>query len=581
MTALAMIIAVMLTPASAQVKFNDIQGYWAQPCIEKLAQKQMISGYPDGSFKPNSPVTRSEFAAMLRKAFPNATEVRNPIQFADVSANYWGNEAIRKAYQTGFLSGYPGQVFNPNLEMPRVQVLVSLASGLKYGTSGSVENTLNAAFTDNNTIPDYARSAIAAATEKQLVVNYPNPKTLNPNQLASRADVATFLCQATGMTGLVPAQYITKVGTATQSSEIRGVWLTNIDSDVLFDRDRLSSAIQRLRELNFNSLYPTVWNGGYTLYPSLVAAKVIGRSLDPTTGLQGRDILQEIIVQGHQKGMGVIPWMEFGFMAPADSELAQLHPTWLTQKSGGSTIWPEGDNQRVWLNPLHPEVQKFILDLVDEIVANYDIDGIQFDDHFGFPAEFGYDPFTIELYQQEHAGQSPPNNYKDPSWIRWRADKVTDFMKRVFQTVKNRQPKAIVSLSPNPQEFSYNSALADWETWERQGLIEELIIQIYRHDISRFIAELERPEVKTARQHIPVAIGVLTGIKPRAVSIAQIQAQVKAVRDRNFAGVSFFFYESLWNLAKESPAERQSAIQEIFPSAIERSNIFQGWKPQN
>jgi uncharacterized lipoprotein YddW (UPF0748 family) len=87
----------------------------------------------------------------------------------------------------------------------------------------------------------------------------------------------------------------------TQTTELRGVWLTNIDSDVLFEHHRLTKALQRLRELNFNTVYPTVWNWGYTLYPSPVAKQVIERSLDPTPGLQGRDILKEIVKQGHQK----------------------------------------------------------------------------------------------------------------------------------------------------------------------------------------------------------------------------------------------------------------------------------------
>ncbi len=57
------------------------------------------------------------------------------------------------------------------------------------------------------------------------------------------------------------------------ASELRGVWLTNIDSDVLFERDRLKGSLQRLDELNFNTIYPAVWNWGYTLYPSKVSKK--------------------------------------------------------------------------------------------------------------------------------------------------------------------------------------------------------------------------------------------------------------------------------------------------------------------
>ncbi len=573
-------VVLMIHPAFAQAKFSDVQG-WTQPCIEQLAQKQIISGYPDGSFKPSAPVTRAEFAAMVGKAFPNTADVRNGVPFADVPANYWAKDAIAKAYKTGFLSGYPGGVFKPSEKIPRSQALVSLSSGLKYSPSSPVANTLNGAFSDAATIPDYAKRAIAAATEKQLVVNYPDVKRLNSNQPATRADVAAFLCQAAGMAQLVPSQYIAKVGIPpiAQSKEIRGVWLTNIDSDVLFEKTRLANAIQRLDELNFNTLYPTVWNWGYTLYPSAVAQKEIGRSLDPEPRLQGRDILKEIVDQGHQKGMAVIPWFEFGFMAPADSELVKRHPDWILKRRDGSQIWKEGPHNRVWLNPFRPEVQKFIQDLVVEIVSEYDVDGIQFDDHFGFPAEFGYDPFTVELYKKENGGKSPPANAQDPAWIRWRANKITAYLKQVFQAVKGRKKNVLVSVSPNPQEFSYNFFLADWQTWEQQGLIEELIIQVYRDDLGRFIEELERPEVKAAQRHIPVGIGILSGVKPRPIGLAQVQNQVAAVRQRGFAGMSFFFYESLWNNAPEKPEIRQNALKAIFPTDLERPNIVAGGKP--
>lgn len=364
---------------------------------------------------------------------------------------------------------------------------------------------------------------------------------------------------------------IAKVGTP--SAELRGVWLTNIDSDVLFKRDRLQGALQRLRELNFNTVYPTVWNWGYTLYPSRVAERATGRALDPTPGLQGRDILREIVKQGHQKGMGVIPWFEFGFMAPADSALAKRHPDWLTSRRDGSKIWKEGKHDRVWLNPFRPSVQQFIQDLIVEIVSKYDVDGIQFDDHFGLPSELGYDAYTVKQYMQDHQGKRPPNNPQDPEWLRWRANIITSYMKRVFQAVKARKQNCLISVSPNPQRVSYEFFLADWKTWERQGLIEELILQVYRNDLKVFISELEYPEVQAAQRHIPVGIGVLTGLKDLPVPIGQIQNQVQAVRRRGFAGVSFFFYETLWNLAKEKPIKRQSVFQRIFPASAERPNM--------
>lgn len=360
--------------------------------------------------------------------------------------------------------------------------------------------------------------------------------------------------------------------------ELRGVWLTNIDSNVLFQRQRLEKALQRLHEFNFNTVYPVVWNWGYTLYPSRVAAKVIGRSLDPEPGLQGRDILKEIVTKGHKNRLKVIPWFEFGFMAPADSLLAKNRPQWLTSRQDGSKIVKEGIHNRVWLNPFHPEVQQFIQNLIVEIVKNYDIDGIQFDDHFGLPSELGYDPYTVALYKQEHNGQAPPPDPKNPQWLRWRADKITNFMERVFTAIKANQKDCIVSVAPNPQRFSYEYYLADWQRWERMGLIEDLVLQIYRDDLNVFIQELEYPEVKAARSHIPVSIGILSGLKNRTVPIEQIQTQVQKVRDRNFAGVSFFFYETLWNLSQQQPRKRQTGLKKIFPTPTTYPNLLTGWQ---
>jgi uncharacterized lipoprotein YddW (UPF0748 family) len=355
------------------------------------------------------------------------------------------------------------------------------------------------------------------------------------------------------------------------TTEIRGVWLTNIDSEVLFRTDRVAEAVNTLSRLNFNTLYPTVWNWGYTLYPSSVAQKAIGQSMDPNQGLKGRDILKEVTELGHKKGMTVIPWFEFGFMAPADSKLALNYPQWLTQRHDKSTVWLEGNlHQRVWLNPLNLEVQQLITHLVLEIVQNYGVDGIQFDDHFGYPADFGYDPDTVKLYRQEHKGKLPPTNPQDKEWVRWRADKITAFMKQLTVAIKQVRPQAIISLSPNPQDFSLNSFLLDWKQWEEQGLIDELVLQVYRFDLKAYRREISDISVQAAQNKIPFAVGILSGLKGRPVPIQQIQEQVSEARRQNLKGVSFFFYESLWNLGKESAQDRQIAFQNLFAQPVPR-----------
>ncbi|WP_044171322.1 S-layer homology domain-containing protein [Kamptonema formosum] len=201
-------------PALAQAKFNDMQGHWAQACAEQLASKQIVSGFEDGTFRPATPVKRAEFAVMIDRAFPDAAPVREAIRFADIPTDYSAAGAIERSYRAGFLSSYSLEIFNPNKPISRLQVVQSLVSGLKYSPSKPVSETLQATYADAAGIPSAAEQAIAAATEKGLVVNYPNPKQFNGGQAATRAEVAAFLCQALlkpGQTALVPVQYIAGV----------------------------------------------------------------------------------------------------------------------------------------------------------------------------------------------------------------------------------------------------------------------------------------------------------------------------------------------------------------------------------
>ncbi|MEC4813329.1 MAG: S-layer homology domain-containing protein [Scytonema sp. PMC 1069.18] len=217
-------IAPLITPtvSLAQTSFTDVSSnYWAANFIQELAQRGVIAGFPDGSFRPDQPVTRAQFAAMLRKAFQKAPE-RQAVRFYDVPSNFWAYSAIQEAYATGFLSGYPGNRFEPNQNIPRQQVLVSLANGLDYTANNDALNVLQY-YNDSGEIAGYARSPISAATEKEIVVNYPNVKFLRPQATASRAQVAAFIYQAlvsTGQVSAINSPYIVAFGEPTPSKPV-------------------------------------------------------------------------------------------------------------------------------------------------------------------------------------------------------------------------------------------------------------------------------------------------------------------------------------------------------------------------
>lgn len=352
--------------------------------------------------------------------------------------------------------------------------------------------------------------------------------------------------------------------------EIRGVWMTTNDTDVMRDHDRLKEAVDKLAQLNFNTIYVVVWNSGYVLYPSPVAQQA-GIQPFVRRGLQGQDMLADLISLAHQRGMLVVPWFEFGFMAPPISELTEAHPDWLTQRQNGSQTSISAAGEVAWMNPFRPEVQQFLTDLVLEVMSRYDVDGVQFDDHMALPVEFGYDRYTANLYRQE-TQRTLPSNPRDAAWMTWRANKITAFMTSLNQAVKARQPSAIFSVSPNPYFVAYNSFLQDWVSWVRGGIVDELIVQIYRSDLQSFADQINQPEIQEAQQRIPTGVGILTGLRNRPVPMNFIQSKVRTARSRRL-GVAFFFYESLWEKAPEPPAERQSSFRALFPQPASRRAI--------
>ncbi|BAQ63642.1 family 10 glycosylhydrolase [Geminocystis sp. NIES-3709] len=360
--------------------------------------------------------------------------------------------------------------------------------------------------------------------------------------------------------------------------EIRAVWLTTSDTDTLLDRPKMKEAIANLASLHFNTIYPVVWNSGYALYPSKVAQE---ERIQPFVhkGLQGQEPLGELIEEAHRHKMLVLPWFEFGFMAPPSSELALKHPNWLTKAQDGTQSTYSAAGEVVWLNPFHPEVQKFITALVMEVVNLYDIDGIQFDDHLCLPVKLGYDTYTTNLYRQE-TGLEPPKDYKEANWMRWRANKLTEFVAQLNQTIKAKNPNKILSISPNPYNTSYNSFLQDWLNWVRKDLIDELIIQVYRSDFAVFKSEITKPEIREAKGKIPVGIAILTGLPNRVTPIEFVREKTLAVRQERL-GIAFFFYGSMWSTTPELRSERKSSFQYLFPYQSHRIARVNPIKPNN
>lgn len=222
---LALGLVITLPAAAAQNKFSDVNGdYWANQYVMSLNEANVISGFPDGTFRPDAQMTRAQFASILAGAFPQPT-VRQPIKFKDVPAGHWAEGAISMAYARGFLSGYPDGTFGLDQPITRLEVLLSLANGLGIENKGNTAELLKT-FADSGQIPSWAGEAIAAATSNGLVVNYPNVQQLHPQRNASRGEIAAIAYQALvskGELGAIASPYLPVIASSAGTDRPTGL----------------------------------------------------------------------------------------------------------------------------------------------------------------------------------------------------------------------------------------------------------------------------------------------------------------------------------------------------------------------
>lgn len=353
------------------------------------------------------------------------------------------------------------------------------------------------------------------------------------------------------------------------STEMRGVWVSNVDSNVMESFGAMESLAARISNLNMNALYPVVWNKGETFYPSDVMVRYGAQKISPRYGLANlkRDPVADWLTLGNQYDLDIVPWFEWGVKIPADAPLAVRHPDWLTKDVNGKSTFDQDGTSTAYLNFFNPAVQQFFEELMVEFVTRYEVPAVQFDDHMSLKNTFGYDSYTLGLYRQE-TGRSEKPQPTAPEWLRWRAQKLTQFIGRLSRAMKRARPDVQLSVSPNPHPWSYDNYIQDWPQWVDDGVVDEVVVQIYRDNMGRFQGELNSPVLARVKSKANLVIGVLSGLKPEPAPIELVRDQTLMVRDFGFKGVVYFFQESLLQFTAkgETVEKRLDVIKQLFPA---------------
>jgi len=168
---------------------SDVKGHWAEAVFDRWADQGFIHGYSDGSFRPDQPITRAEFVALINRSFGFTAE--EPIAYADVSVHSWHYKEIAKAHKAGYVTGFSDGTFRPDRSISRQEVAAIAARLLALEPAPEAADR----YPDSKLGPAWSKGAIGAVVEKGLMKGF-SDGSFRPLAAASRAEAIVTLDRA-------------------------------------------------------------------------------------------------------------------------------------------------------------------------------------------------------------------------------------------------------------------------------------------------------------------------------------------------------------------------------------------------
>ncbi len=332
------------------------------------------------------------------------------------------------------------------------------------------------------------------------------------------------------------------------AAEIRGVWVDRVS---LASRQEIRATMQAIAGANFNTVHLNVWSRGYPLWRSEVFRQHTGIDVDP--GFNGRDVLWEAIEEARDAGLTVIPWFEYGFVGgwsgyrpgqDGRGPIFDAHPEWLARTRAGEVRFPiaGGGGDHFWMVHTRPDVQDFLVELVREVAAGYDVPAVEFDRARYPQTDCGYDSYTSQLWAESHQGAALPANPNDPAWLGWRTELLNAFLMRLYRGVKAAGWRTLVSNAPVPLPTSVTNFAQDYGAWLRQGSLDFVSPQVYRRDAASFERDLDN-QIRA----LPAASieRLVPGIDVTNSGVEELIAMIRIVRDRKLPGFVVWYFRGI------------------------------------
>ena len=281
--------------------------------------------------------------------------------------------------------------------------------------------------------------------------------------------------------GLIVSTIAIQVFASTHSQDVRAVWIStvyNLDypstkNNEQAQKQEFIQILDTLQGIGINTVVVQVRPKADALY-----ASTINPWSDVLTGTQGKnpgyDPLSFMIEEAHKRNMSIHAWLNPYRVTTSGTDLSTLS---LTHPARLNPSWVITHNNALYYNPEVSEVKQHIVDTVVEIVKNYDVDGIHFDDYF-YPSNYPL----------------PTGETKDGVVANMRRSHVNDMISKVGAAIKKTNPKVVFGVSPSgiwkndlsditgsntSGSESYYSVYADTRTWIQNEWIDYVVPQIY------------------------------------------------------------------------------------------------------
>ena len=173
--------------------FRDVtSAHWAFASVERAAELGLVTGYSDGTFRPDAAVTRAQFVLMLWRMCGKPAAAK-AASFADASAD-WYQDALSWAVEKGYVNGLSDTRFGPDAPITRQQAMAILfrLNGGQSGTELTLTGIYEQTFADSTTIASWAKDATWWAVYHELVSGVGGSR-IAPEANASRAQIAAIL----------------------------------------------------------------------------------------------------------------------------------------------------------------------------------------------------------------------------------------------------------------------------------------------------------------------------------------------------------------------------------------------------